>query len=195
MKQPALTAFLLLSLTAPTAAHGEEILLDETAVVVAARIPSQQSVSIVTRWEVEARCRLESVRRYGKEGVDRKIGDELRSAVLDKILDETVVSMEMSRLGFEEIDKGLVLHKLQEYVETFESEEDFFEALEEYSISRKQVLTWIKRSLLVERYIDAQYYMTGARAPGGGEEEEGKKGPFRMKLIEEIKNRYRIWVM
>lgn len=171
-------------------------LLDETKVVIASRIPSQQSVHVITKWEFEARCRLELIRRYGKEGVDRKGNKALKESVLKTVIDESVVFMELSRLGFKETDENLIQEKLNELVEQFgEGEEELlFKKLKNFSITRQHVMNWIERAILVEKYIDAQFFMTGSYDASTMDKVDISKLFFRNSIIEEIKKRYRIWV-
>ncbi|MFH1434231.1 MAG: hypothetical protein ABIJ56_00815 [Pseudomonadota bacterium] len=174
---------------------GEQVLLDETAAVIAAKLPSQKSVSVITRWELEAKCRLESVLRYGRDGLDRTISKQLRSEVLEAMIDEMVVFMELQRLGSKEPDKKLYKNKLRAYTENFQSKDEFFTELAKLSISSKQVQSWLEQSALVDQYVDAQFHMDAAGfSDAAAEDFEIEKQYFRGGLIEDYKKRYRIWV-
>ena len=174
---------------------GGEALLDETAAVIAAKLPSHESVSVITRWELEAKCRLESVLRYGRDGLDRNISKQLRSEVLAAMIDETVVFMELQRLGSKESDQKLYKEKLGAYTDHFESKEEFFTELAQLSLARKQVKSWIEQSVLVDRYVDAQFHLDAAGISDAEVDDfEIEKQYFRSSLIEDYKKRYRIWV-
>ncbi len=174
---------------------GEQVLLDETAAVLAAKLPSQESVSVITRWELEAKCRLESVLRYGRDGLDRTISKQLRSEVLEAMIDETVVFMELQRLGSKEPDNKLYKEKLGSYTDNFQSKDEFFAGLAQISISRKQVKSWLEQSVLVDQYVDAQFHMDAAEfSDAAAEDFEIEKQYFRGGLTEDYKKRYRIWV-
>ena len=174
---------------------GEQVLLDETAAVLAAKLPSQESVSVITRWELEAKCRLESVLRYGRDGLDRTISKQLRFEVLEAMIDETVVFMELQRLGSKEPDKNLYKEKLGSYTDNFQSKDEFFAGLAQISISRKQVKSWLEQSVLVDQYVDAQFHMDAAEfSDAAAEDFEIEKQYFRGGLTEDYKKRYRIWV-
>jgi hypothetical protein len=189
-----LTSTLFVLSVAVPAAAADAVLLDETVAVVAARVPTQQAISVITRWDLEARCRIEMIRRDGKEGLDREPDKELRQAVLKTIVEETLVTMELTRIGFTEIDEGKVQEELDRLIEPFGGEEELYAGLAPYSISPEHLKSWIERSVLVDKYMEAQFYMTGTKASPSGEEMKAVKAKVRSSLIEEIKKRYRIWI-
>ncbi len=193
MRRALTSAVLALALTAPSL-DAATVLLDRTVAVIAARVPTQQSVSVITEWDLEAQCKIEMIRRFGKEGLDKEPGKELRKSVLMTIVEETLVTMELTRIGFIEGDEGLAQKKLDELVEPFGSEEELYSELARFSITPEHLKSWIERSILVEKYIDAQFYMTGSKDPTSMKGAYLVKMKFRGSLIEEIKKRYRIWM-
>jgi hypothetical protein len=187
-------AVFFLAAPALTAAGEEEILLDETAAVVASKIPTQKGIYVVTAWNLEAQCRVELIRRYGKAGVERDVSKAVRSAVLKTAVDETVVFMELSRLSLKEIDESLVKEEVGKLAQPFGSEEALWQAFDRFSIKPEHVLSWIRRSIQVDQYIDAQFTMTKSYDASAAAKADIEKFYFRSGLIEEIKGRYRIWV-
>jgi hypothetical protein len=192
----AITAAVLVLLAAPAlpAAEGEEVLLDESAAVIASKIPTLKGISVITAWDLEAQCRVELIRRYGKAGIERNVSKAIRSSVLKTAVDETVVYMELSRLSLKEIDENLVSEKVVKLAEPFGGEELLWQELGKFPISKEQVLSWMRRSIQVEQYIDAQFYMTKSYEAAYATKEDIEKFYFRSSLIEEIKGRYRIWI-
>jgi hypothetical protein len=183
----------LLFMPAIEGAKEGAVLLDETVAVIAARIPSTQSMSIITRWELEAQVRIELIRRYGTEGVDKKAGKALRSEVLTTLIEETLVAMEMSRLGLKEVEESAVKEGIGELIEPFGGEEAFYAQLKKYGITPEHVRGWVERTLMVGDYIDAQFTMTGP-VESGGTNIQIEKFYFKRNLVEDIKKRYRIWI-
>lgn len=186
-------AALLLCMPAIAGAKEGTILLDETVAVIAARIPSVQSTSIITRWELEAQVRIELIRRYGTEGVDKKAGKALRSEVLTTVIEETLIDMEMSRLGLKEVEDSVVKEGIGKLIEPFGGEEAFYAQLKKYGITHEHVHAWVERTLMVRDYIDAQFTMMGP-AEAGEKNIQIEKFYFKRNLIEDIKKRYRIWI-
>lgn len=193
MRRLLTSAVLAVTLTAPSL-DAETVLLDKTVAVIAARVPTQQSISVITRWDLEAQCKIEMIRRFGKEGLDKEPDKELRKSVLKILVEETLVTMELTRIGFIEIDENQAQKKLDELVEPFGSEEELYNELARFSITPEHLKSWIERSILVEKYIDAQFYMTGFKDPTSMKGVHFVKMKFRGSLIEEIKKRYRIWM-
>ena len=193
MSRRRVIAALLLCMPAIVGAKEGAVLLDETVAVITARIPSVQSMSIITRWELEAQVRIELIRRYGTEGVDKKAGKALRSEVLTTIIEETLIAMEMSRLGLKEVEESAVKDGIGKLVEPFGGEEAFYAQLKKYGITHEHVRGWVERTLMVGDYIDAQFTMTGP-AESGGTHIQIEKFYFKRNLVEDIKKRYRIWI-
>jgi len=193
MSRRRVIAALLLCMPAIVGAKEGAVLLDETVAVITARIPSVQSMSIITRWELEAQVRIELIRRYGTEGVDKKAGKALRSEVLTTIIEETLIAMEMSRLGLKEVEESAVKDGIGKLVEPFGGEEAFYAQLKKYGITHEHVRGWVERTLMVGDYVDAQFTMTGP-AESGGTHIQIEKFYFKRNLVEDIKKRYRIWI-
>ena len=189
-----LTSVLAALSLAATAAAADTVLLDETVAVIAARVPTQQSISVITRWDLEAHCRIELIRQQGRDGLDKKPDKKLRQTVLKTLVEETLVTMELTRIGFTEMDEGRVQQKLDQLIEPFGSEEELYDELARYSITPGHLKSWIERSVLVDKYIEAQYYMSGPKGPSPMKGMHIMKTQFRSSLIEEIKKRYRIWI-
>lgn len=190
-----LTSAVIAFVLAAAAAGADAVLLDEIVAVIAARVPTQQSISVITRWDLEAQCRIEMIRRSGTEGIDGEPGKELRKEVLKFIVEETLVTMELTRIGFTEIDEGQVQQKMDQLIEPFGGEEELHAELARYSITPGHLKSWLERSLRVEKYIDAQFTMMGSKDSSSMEESHLLKLKFRSSLIEEIKKRYRIWML
>ncbi len=178
----------------PDAVAAEEILLDEIAAVVTAKIPLQQGTSIITAWDLEAQCRLELVAHYGRDGLEREVSDTIRLIVLQRLVEETVVFMESGRLGFKDIDEAVVKQKIEELSRHFGSEEEMWQQLGRFSIGRKHLFAWFDRSVRVERYIATQQAITRSASNAVVSLSETEKNKFRRKLIEYIGERYRIWI-
>ena len=186
-------AALFLSLTGATG--GGQVLLDGTAAVIAAKVPSAQSVSVITLWELEAHCRVESVKRFGPSGVSRPVSKALRAEVLADLVVESVLAMELGRIGFKNLDEGKVGEEVKKLAETLGGEEEFFNEMQKLGITRTLVSAWVALKLLVGAYVEVQLRMTASgKSPGGAEASAAELLYFRSSLVEELKKKYHIWI-
>ncbi len=215
----ALLAAVLAAVPAPSSAGQFSVVLDQVVAVVAGRFQGSVPPRIVTRWDLEAECRLESILRYGAAGVDRPVSKSLRAAVLDRIVDENVIRREAVRLDGGEVDEGAIDDAFAALAGAVGEGEDLRALLEEALVPESKVRAILARRLVADRYVidslrltmsftesELEAAFTSMSHPFEGEDLEAVRDEFRdfllevkadqhrEDLIDDLTTRCRIWI-
>jgi len=173
-----------------------EILLDETVAVIVSKMPPAKESAIITAWDLEAHCRIELIKRYGKDGTSKVIGKSLKISVLKNLIEQEMVFLELKKFGMEneQLNEENVNKKMEELANPFGSSQAFFNEMSRFSIEPQMLIKWIKKEVQVEQYLEAQFKMSYSTILKDGEIQEADKVIFRDKFIEKLSQRYRIRV-
>jgi hypothetical protein len=137
----------------PASAGQFSVVLDQVVAVVAGRFQGSVPPQIVTRWDLEAECRLESIVRYGASGVDRPISKSLRAVTLERIVDESVIRREAVRLDGGEVEEASIDEAFSKLAGAPGEGVDLEDLLEEAMIPRSKVRAILARRLVADRYV------------------------------------------
>ena len=137
----------------PSSAGQFSVVLDEVVAVVAGRFQGSVPPRIVTRWDLEAECRLESILRYGEGGVDRPISNALRAAVLERIVDESVIHREAVRLDGGQAGEAAIDGAWAELADAVGEGDRLASLLEEALLPESKVRSILERRLVADRYV------------------------------------------
>jgi len=143
----------LTPVSVPASAGQFSVVLDEVVAVVAGRFQGSVPPQIVTRWDLEAECRLESIVRYGAAGVDRPVSKSLRAVVLERIVDESVIRREAVRLDGGEVDEAAVDEAFSQLAGSLGEGDDLEDLLEEAMVPLSKVRAILARKLVADRYV------------------------------------------
>jgi len=204
---------------APSFAGQFSVVLDQVVAVVAGRFQGSVPPQIITRWDLEAECRLESILRYGAAGVDRPISKSLRAAVLERIVDESVIRREAVRLDGGEVDEGSIDEAVADLTDAVGGSEDLLDLLEQALLPESKVRSILARRLVADRYVIDSLRLTMSFTeseleasfksmvhPFGGKDLEEVRDEFRdfllevkadqhrEELIDDLTNRCRLWI-
>jgi hypothetical protein len=127
--------------------------VDEVVAVVAGKFQGSVPPRVITRWDLEAECRLESIQRYGSDGATRSISKSLRAAVLERVIDENVIFREAVRLEGAQVEQEAVDEAFEQAAQVAGSEEEFVDLLEEALLSREKVRSILARRIVADRYV------------------------------------------
>ena len=180
-----------------TSAAGQfSVVLDEVVAVVAGRFQGSVPPRIVTRWDLEAECRLESILRYGASGVDRPISKSLRAVVLERIVDENVIRREAIRLDGGEVEDADIDAAHAELAGAVVEGEDLQELLDEAMVPTSKVRSILERRLVADRYVLDSLRLTMSFTES--ELEAAFKNmvhPFEGQELEEVRDAFRDFLL
>ncbi len=194
------------------------VLLDEVVAVVAGKFQSSVPPQVVTRWDLESECRLESIQRYGEAGVDRPISKSLRVNVLERIIDESIIHREALRLDEAGVDEEAIDGALASLAGNA-SFDEFEEWLDRAQLSGSQVRRILERRTVADRYVmdnlrltlalgesEIQASFASMTHPFVGQSLDDvhdgfkewllgiKAAKHREKLLAELRSRCRVWI-
>jgi hypothetical protein len=193
----AAAVLLVAALAAVPASAGQfSVVLDQVVAVVAGRFQGSVPPQIVTRWDLESECRLESIIRYGPAGVDRPISKSLRAVVLERIVDESVIRREAVRLDGGEVDGSAVDQAFSELAGALGQGDDLEVLLEEAMIPRSKVRDILARRLVADGYVLDSLRLTMSFTESELEAAfENMVHPFEGAQLEEVHDAFRDFLL
>ncbi len=192
---PLLVAYLVPA-TAHSVAEGGAVLVDEIVAVVSGKFQGEVLPYVITRWDLEVECRLESINRYGANGVDREISDALRASIFERLVDDAVIWREASRLEAGELPAADVDAALAKLAESVGGPEEFEVLVAEASIPATKIRRIVMRRLVVDRYV-----MDNLRLTESFLESDLEKSfttldhPFVGQKLTDVHDRFREWLL
>jgi hypothetical protein len=194
------------------------VLVDKVVAVVAGKFQSGVPAKIVTRWDLEAECRLESIQRYGQSGVDRPISKSMRATVLERIIDDSIIYREAMRLDGADVGESEIEEAFSVLAESV-GVEDFGGLLEDADLPVTKVKQILERRTIADMYVVDNLALTLSLGememqkafekmdhPYSGQEYSEVREQFREwyigilsgthrdKLIVELETRCRVWI-
>lgn len=170
---------------------GVPVLLDEVVAVVAGKFQGGVPPRVMTRWDLEAECRLESIQRYGAGGVGRSISKSLRATVLERMVDESVIFREAVRLDGAQVEEETVDEAFAQVAQVAGSKEEFLTLLEEALLTEEKVRSILARRIVADRYVLDSLRLTMSFTES---EIEGAFGsmdhPFTGKQLDEVHDEF-----
>jgi len=143
----------LVLVAAPASGAPEPILLDGVVAAVAGKFQGTVPPQVITLWDLESECRIESIQRYGADGVDRPISKSLRATILEQIVDDTVILREAERLGSGDVEEEKIDEELERAAQAAGGMDRFTALLGEASIPIEKVRSILERRLVADRYV------------------------------------------
>lgn len=171
------------------------VLLDEVVAVVAGKFQSSVPPQVVTRWDLEAECRLESILRYGEAGVERPISQSLRATVLDSIIDEYIIVREALRLEEATVSQEEVAQAMLDMAGEMEADR-FHQLLDSASLPLSKVKMILERRMVAERYVLDNLRLTVAISESDLESAfTTMNHPFQEENLDEVRDDFRDWLL
>ena len=139
--------------TAKASSEGGAVLVDEVVAVVSGKFQGGVPAFVMTRWDLEIECRLESIDRYGVHGVDRVVSQAMRASIFERMVDDAVIWREASRLGAAGVADADVDAEIASLAEPSGGTEAFGALLDSASIPGAKLREIVARRLVVDRYV------------------------------------------
>lgn len=221
---PALLALVtILAMLAPGSASaapdGGAVLVDEVVAVVSGKFQGGVSAYVLTRWDLEIECRLESINRYGAPGGDREISQALRASIFERMVDDAVIWREASRLGVGDVADADVDAEIAKMAQSSGGPEAYGALVASASIPDAKLREIVARRLVVDRYVldnlrlsenflesDLEKAFASLDHPFGGQKLSdvhdefrewllvAKSHEHRKKLVKDLGDRCIVWV-
>lgn len=142
---------LLLALAGPKAGEGRK--LDE---VVATVKTAGGAKVVITLTQLTEEARIILVSRGAIGAAERNLDGPALKAALAWLLDQTVLLEEASRLQVFEVERSDALAELKRFRERFPPGESYGHFLASSGLDEEQLLSVLKRTVRVQRYLDSR---------------------------------------
>lgn len=179
-----------------SAGAADPVILDQTVAVVAGKFQGGVPPQVITRWDLESECRLESLQRYGSAGVDRPISKSLRATILDRIIDESLIYREAVRLDGAKIEDEEVDEALEHLAGTLGGREELARLLEESLIPEDKVRVVLARRIIADRYVLDSLRLTLSLTESELESAFSTMDhPFKDRELDEVREEFRDFML
>jgi hypothetical protein len=173
----------------------DSTLVDEVAAVVAGKFQSNVPPQLVSRWDLEVECRLESVHRYGEAGVDRPISTAMRTSVLSDVIEDYVIYREALRLDEVDVPEAALADELSALAGDLGTER-FLSLLAEAHVSEPKVRRIVERRVAARRYVVDNLKLTMSLTESELEASfESMNHPFEGESLSDVRERFRQWLL
>jgi hypothetical protein len=183
---------------AATSAHAGplSVLIDEVVAVVTGKFQGSVPPQVITRWDLESECRLESMMRYGEAGVDRAISKSMKASVLEQIVDESVIYREAARLDGAEVEEAAIDEAYATLAGSFGGSTAFGQLLEKARIPVAKVRTILERRIVVDRYVIDNLRLTMSFTESELESAfETMDHPYKGSNLDDVRDEFREYLL